>query len=318
MPFQKAIRKQKKARISLAGPSGSGKTYTALAIAGGLGERVAVIDTERGSASLYSDVFQFDTCELAYFGVDEYIKAIGEAAQADYDVLVIDSLSHAWVGTGGVLDAVNNAGGKNTFTDGWGKVGTPAQNRLIDAILNAPIHVIVTMRTKTDYDVIEDERGRKVPTKVGLAAIQRDGIEYEFDISGRLGLDNRMHIEKARYVELQGKIIDKPGADLGKRILAWLNSGEADAPRALETIIADAAALLEMPPKNGASPAQATAIKADWSNVFRLAHGHGLTLDTIPGDARLSAYLKAICDGGRLIQKHLAEIATTNPEDIPA
>ncbi len=234
MPFQRATRTQKKLRMALHGPSGSGKTYTALEIAKGLcavpgagdeGAKIALIDTERGSASLYGDKFAFDVIELDYFSVDNYINAINEAAEAGYEVLVIDSLSHAWNGLGGVLDAVNNVKG-NTFTEGWGKVGTPQQNRLMDAILKAPCHVIATLRVKTDYEVERDERGKSVPKKVGLAPIQRDGVEYEFDIVGSLNVENTLTVEKSRMIDLAGKIISRPDRKLGAHILAWLNSGE--------------------------------------------------------------------------------------------
>lgn len=226
MSFKKAVRTQKKLRMSLEGPSGSGKTYTALQVAKGLGDRIAVIDTERGSASLYADIVPFDVIELDYFSVDNYVKAIGEAVEAGYDVLVIDSLSHAWAGLGGVLDAVNNIKG-NVFTDGWGKVGTPQQNRLMDAILKAPLHVIATMRVKTDYEVEKDEKGRSVPKRVGLAPVQRDNTSYEFDIVGSLNIENTLTIEKSRMVDLAGRIVPKPDRKLGRHILAWLNSGEA-------------------------------------------------------------------------------------------
>jgi ABC-type sugar transport system ATPase subunit len=230
MAFHRAARMQKKLRMALHGPSGSGKTYTALEIAKGLGDRIALIDTERGSASLYGDKFAFDVIELDYFSVDNYISAINEAVDGGYEVMVIDSLSHAWVGLGGVLDAVNNTKG-NTFSDGWGKVGTPQQNRLMDAILKAPMHVIATLRVKTDYEVEKDDRGKSIPRKVGLAPVQRDGVEYEFDIVGSLNIENTMTVEKSRMLDMMGRIINKPDRRLGNQILQWLNSGELPQPR---------------------------------------------------------------------------------------
>ncbi len=226
--FQKATKKQKKLRMSLAGPAGSGKTYTALAISTALaqGGKIALIDTERGSASLYSDRFNFDVSELDSFNPENYIKGIAEAGEAGYSVLIIDSLSHAWFGQGGVLDQVNKRGG-NSFTDGWGKVGTPLQNRLLDAILNAPMHIIATMRTKSDYVIEPDERGKMVPRRIGTKEIQREGIEYEFDLVGILDMGNSMMIEKSRLPDLTGAIIDKPDGKVADRFLKWLESGES-------------------------------------------------------------------------------------------
>jgi hypothetical protein len=233
--FTRASRRQKKLRMSLAGPSGSGKTYTALAIGSALAARspggsetsakVAVLDTERGSASLYSDRFNFDVVELDSFNPENYIKVINEAAEAGYSVLIIDSLSHAWFGQGGVLDQVNKRGG-NSFTEGWGKVGTPLQNRLMDAILNAPMHIIATMRVKSEYVIEADERGKSVPRRVGLKEVQREGVEYEFDIVGLLDLSNTMTIEKSRMPDLTGAIVDKPDGKFADRVLRWLGEGE--------------------------------------------------------------------------------------------
>lgn len=224
--FRPAQKTQKKLRMALMGPSGSGKTYTALQLASELAEggKIAVLDTERGSASLYSDRFRFDACELESFNPQHYIDAIKAAADAGYSVLVIDSLSHAWVGEGGVLDQVNRRGG-NSFTDGWGKVGTPLQNSLMKAVLEAPMHVIATMRVKTEYAVEQDARGKSVPKRVGLAAVQRDGVEYEFDIIGVLDIQNTLTVEKTRMVALTGQIISKPDGKLGREILAWLSDG---------------------------------------------------------------------------------------------
>ncbi|OLE54205.1 MAG: hypothetical protein AUG51_09445 [Acidobacteria bacterium 13_1_20CM_3_53_8] len=231
LQFKPAIKKTKKLRMALMGPSGSGKTFTALTLAAELaqGGKIALVDTERGSASLYSDRFPFDCCELETFHPQHYIDAVNAAAQAGYSVLIIDSLSHAWSGEGGVLDQVNRRGG-NTFTDGWGKVGTPLQNSLMKAILEAPLHVIATMRVKTEYAVEQNERGKSVPKRIGLAAVQRDGVEYEFDIIGVLDIQNTLTIEKTRMVDLAGAIINKPDRKLAQKIMGWLSQGEAAPP----------------------------------------------------------------------------------------
>jgi len=237
MSFVKASKKKSKARIGLIGVSGSGKTYTALSIAKFLGDRVAVIDTERGSASKYSDLFSFDVNELDSHNPQTYIDAIKDAESAGYDVLVIDSLSHAWMGKDGALEMVDNeqrkgGGGGNSFT-AWRNV-TPLQNKLIDAIVNAKLHVIVTLRAKTEYIVEKDSRGKSAPRKVGLAPVQRDGLEYEFDIIGTLSIENDLVIDKSRCPALSGQIYNKAGKDVALIIRQWLDDGAivVDAPKA--------------------------------------------------------------------------------------
>jgi hypothetical protein len=227
--FKKAVKEAAKLRLALAGPSGSGKTYTALAIAAALNAgSVAVVDTESGSASKYADLFDFDVAEMTNFHPQNYIKAIGEAVAAGYGVIILDSLSHAWVGTGGLLDIVDNIAkksqSKNSYT-AW-KDGTPIQNALIDAILQSPIHIIATMRSKTDYVMEADSRGKMAPRKVGMAAIQRDGMEYEFDVLMQMTLDNDAIVEKTRCPELSGKVFSKPGEDLAGILAKWLTGAE--------------------------------------------------------------------------------------------
>lgn len=138
MQFKKATKTQARLRLALIGPSGSGKTYSALAIGKHLGNRVAVIDTERGSASKYADIFDFDALELATFSPLTYVEAIHAAEQAGYDVLIIDSLSHAWMGKEGALEQVDKAARRyqNNSYAGWRDV-TPMHNALIDAMLTA-------------------------------------------------------------------------------------------------------------------------------------------------------------------------------------
>jgi hypothetical protein len=231
MSFKKATRSQSKLRLALSGPSGSGKTFTALSIASGLGGRIAVVDTERGSASKYAGRFEFDVMELEQFHPDKYVDAIHEAEKAGYDVLVIDSLSHAWAGAGGVLEIVDNAskrggesGGKRDSFGGW-KTATPIQNRMIDAILRSRCHVVATMRSKTEWVIEKNEAGKNAPRKVGTAPVQRGDLEFEFDVVGEMNQENECVISKTRYEPLNGKVLAKPSAALGKELLAWLSDG---------------------------------------------------------------------------------------------
>ena len=181
--FHKAEKRKAKLRLGITGTAGSGKTYGALLVAFGIGGRVALIDTENGSGDLYSSLGDYDVGVIsAPYSVQKYLDAIHEAEQAGYDTIIIDSLSHAWSGEGGLLDmqgkitASSRSG--NSYT-AWRQV-TPLHNRLIEAILQSPCHIIATMRSKTDYIQTETESGRKEIKKVGLAPVQREGMDYEF------------------------------------------------------------------------------------------------------------------------------------------
>jgi hypothetical protein len=223
-PFKRATKSQAKLRMALMGPSGSGKTFTALSVASALG-KVAVIDTEHGSASKYGDRFIFDVLELTEYHPQQYIDAIRAAGEGDYDVLVIDSLSHAWNGSGGVLEIVDRAAkrsdSKNTFA-AW-RDATPLHNQLVEALLAAPLHLITTMRSKTEYVLERDERGKMTPRKVGLAPVQ--GMEYEFDVVAEMDMQNTLMVTKTRIPKLTGKVIPQPGQALGETLKAWLMDG---------------------------------------------------------------------------------------------
>lgn len=245
MEFQikKASKSQSRARVALMGPPGSGKTFSALNMAQHMGARVILIDTERGSASKYADEFDFEVIELDTFNPKTYIAAIRAAEEAGADVIIIDSLSHAWIGKDGALEMVDkataSASNKNSFT-AWKEV-TPLHNQLVETILRAKAHVFVTLRTKTEYIIEANERGRLVPRKVGLAALQRDGIEYEFDICGTLDMENSLTITKTRCRLLEpNEIIQKPGRNVSDKLKAWLTDGAplADSSGSDETELA--------------------------------------------------------------------------------
>lgn len=253
MQFTKATKKQAKLRLALIGPSGSGKTYTALKIAAHLGGKIAVIDTERGSASKYADLFPFDVLILDTFSPLTYVEAIKAADAAGYDVLVIDSLSHAWMGKEGALEQVDRAAKRsqsnNTYT-AWRDV-TPMHNALIDAMLQSRCHIIGTMRTKTEYVIEQNERGKSVPKKVGLAPVQRDGLEYEFDVVADMDAENNLIVSKTRCPALAGAVIAKPGKEIAETLAAWLTDG-APAP-APEKPAADAPGMVETAQQLGAN-----------------------------------------------------------------
>jgi hypothetical protein len=231
--FKKATRTQAKARIAIAGPSGSGKTMTALEIARGLvgpKGRIGVIDTEKDSASLYADEYDFDTLTFdPPFDPLRYVKAMELAEEQGFDCLIIDSITHEWNGTGGVQEMVDAAKGRmrtNNAMMAWAEV-TPKHNAFIDKMVRINCHLIATMRSKTSYEISRDSSGTTTVTKLGLAPIQREGVEYEFTVYGDLDLNHRLTITKSRMRALQDKQFHQPDASLGRKIAEWLGSAEA-------------------------------------------------------------------------------------------
>ena len=235
--FAPAVKTEAKLRLAIAGPSGSGKTYTALSVGAALadGGKVAVLDTEHGSASKYADIFTFDVLnESAPFHPDKVTAAIKAAAQGGYAVLILDSMSHFWNGPGGMTDIVDDIAKRmkspNSFA-AW-KDGTPIQQKMIEAIVSAPLHIIATMRSKQDYILETDERGKQRPRKVGMAPIQRDGFEYEFDVFMDMDNDNTGLIAKTRCPALTNGVFKKPGADIANILRDWLHGAPAQVPNA--------------------------------------------------------------------------------------
>lgn len=227
MPPQFAIETAKrsiaKARIALCGPSGSGKTYTALELARGLTsspKRIILIDSENRSAAKYADG-QWKQLVLPNTRPETYCEAIA-FAQGQADVLIIDSISHAWSGSGGALEraeALQSKGGNKM--DAWRQV-TPLHNRFVEALVGCSCHLIVTMRTRTEWVFEQSSSGRTTPRKVGLRPIQRDGIEYEFDIVCDLTWSHDLIVSKSRSPQLDCVTVSRPGPDFGQRIRNWL------------------------------------------------------------------------------------------------
>jgi hypothetical protein len=254
--FGRATKARSRARLALIGPSGSGKTFSALSIATSLGGRIAVIDTEHGSASKYADQFDFDVLELGTFGPLTYVEAM--KAAAEYDILIIDSLSHAWMGKDGALEQVDRAAKRspsgNSFA-AWRDV-TPQHNALVEALVAHPAHLIVTMRSKTEYVLDTEERGGRkvtVPRKVGTAPVQRDGLEYEFDVVADMTLDHDMVVTKTRAPALDGKVFHNPGEDVANLLWAWLSAGEERAATATPSAASTAPSAATPQPARSAS-----------------------------------------------------------------
>lgn len=228
--FKKATRKQAKLKLALTGPSGAGKTMSALRLATGIGGKIAVIDTENGSASLYANEFDFDVCEIhPPYTVDAYEKAIHAAENAGYDIIIIDSISHQWKGEGGILNKKEqlDARGGDSFRN-WGKL-TPEQDRFNSAILHSPVHVISTLRAKQEYAMVAGDNGKHKIQKLGLAPIQRDGFEYEFTVVFDIAMNHEAEASKDRTNLFDGKFF-KITEETGKQLKAWLDSGEKAEP----------------------------------------------------------------------------------------
>lgn len=247
--FQPAVKEKLKARVAIDGPTGSGKTYTALMWARILAgdSPVGVIDTENRSAAYYAPapgttVQRLNPWDAPYefghmpwsppYDPNKLARTIEAAADelGENGVLVIDSLSHFWEGEGGTLDVVDGAGQRaqgNTFA-GW-KVGTPMQRNLVDTIIHAPFHVIVTMRSKMEWVIEQVEKNGRTfntPKKVGLAPVQRQGIEYEFTLVADMDLEHRLAVTKSRC-NVVADVVAMPGRahEPAQAFASWLSSG---------------------------------------------------------------------------------------------
>jgi hypothetical protein len=234
--IKKASKQAKKLRIGVSAPSGAGKTYGALLIAYGIcgdWSKICVIDSERESASLYSDLGEYNTINLeAPYSPKRYCEAIKAAEDAGMEVIIADSTSHEWNGPGGCLEIHAQMGGK--FQD-W-KVVTPMHNNFIDTILRSKSHVICTIRKKQGYEIGQGGSGMKVQ-KLGLEDIQRDGFEYELDLV--LNIDAASHmasVSKDRTNLFSGKpdfVITK---DTGDQLKSWAANGRNPLDDAMDLV----------------------------------------------------------------------------------
>ena len=234
MQLQKASRKKAKIKMGLQGPSGSGKTYSSLLLAYGLcndWSKIAVIDSENHSSELYSHLGSYNVIQLsAPYTPEKYVQAIEAGRQAGMQVIIIDSISHEWEY---ILEAHASLPG-NSFTN-WQKVGL-RHKAFIQAILSANAHIIATTRTKQDY-VLNERNGRMVPEKVGLKAVQREGLDYEFTLVFDLNMKNSASASKDRTGLFYGKPEQKLSIETGRTIHAWCNTGANFAPNDISAII---------------------------------------------------------------------------------
>jgi hypothetical protein len=223
MNLRQSTRSNAKMKMALQAPSGAGKSMSALLLAKGLTNdnlsKVAVIDTENGSADLYAHLGNYNVLSMTPpFTPEKYIEAIDICLKGGMEVIILDSISHCW----DYLIEYHSSMPGNSFTN-WGKI-TPMQNNFINKILQSDAHFIATIRTKQDY-VLNNKNGKMVPEKVGLKAIQRDGVDYEFTLVFDININHQAVCSKDRT----GMFADKPEfiitAGTGRKIKDWCNSG---------------------------------------------------------------------------------------------
>jgi hypothetical protein len=247
--FKAANKKQQKLRLAITGLAGSGKTYSALRIATGMGSKIAVIDSEHSSSELYANNFKFDICALNTFEVEEYVEAIESAGSSGYDVIIIDSLSHAWEKLVKRVDRIADQRYKGNTFRAW-EEGGELQNKLVESILSSPCHIIGTIRTKVEY-AVDSESGKTKITKLGTAPKQRDGFEYELSLVMELSQKHVGFISKDRTGKFQDKYIELPGEGFGQELIAWLNEGAVDVELQVKSLLREIGNILKSADESG-------------------------------------------------------------------
>ena len=224
--YRKAERRKAKLRLAITGPAGSGKTYGALLVAFGIGGKIALLDTENGSGDLYSALGDYDVCSIsAPFSVQKYIDAIKDAEKSGYDILILDSISAEWAGTGGLLNLhtqITSSNRSNSYA-AWGQI-TPKHNAFIDAIIASNLHIIATIRSKTEYAQVQNEHGKTEIKKMGLGLVQRDGIDYEFTTVFDLNMEHTVTVSKDRTSLFDGQVFNL-SEETGRALKEWLDTG---------------------------------------------------------------------------------------------
>jgi len=188
--------------------------------------KVALIDTENGSGDLYADLGEYSVITItAPYTPERYIEAIRLCEAAGMEVVIIDSLSHAWAGEGGLLDQQGKLADKsgNSWT-AWRSI-TPKHNQLVETILSSKCHIITTLRAKMEYVQEKDSNGRTSIRKVGMGSVQRDGMEYEFTVFLELTQEHNASATKDRTSLFDGRYFT-PNEQTGEQLQEWLESGK--------------------------------------------------------------------------------------------
>jgi energy-coupling factor transporter ATP-binding protein EcfA2 len=241
LQFKKAIKFDAKGRVALVGPAGSGKSMTSLRIAralAGPNGKIAAVDTEHGSLSKYAPgeddvvddetIFDFDTLPLTSYSPQNFLGALRAAEENNYDVFITDSLSHFWVGKDGALEFVDMASKRHRDQMGGWKDFRPHEREMVDAMLASPCHIICTMRAKTEYVEELNQQGKKVRRKVGLQPVQREGLEYEFDLVAYMDDENTFITDKTRCSYYARKAITQPSAKDFDEFRRWLKGAKRE------------------------------------------------------------------------------------------
>lgn len=237
MEIRRAERKKAKLRLGIAAPSGAGKTYSSLLLAFGIGGKVGLIDTEHGSGDLYAHLGEYDIISIeAPYLVSKYREAIKAFESAGYTTIIIDSLSHAWAGDGGLLDKQGKMADRGTNSFAAWRTITPEHNALVDSMLQSPCHIIATMRAKQEYVLETNDKGKQQPKKVGMAPVQREGMEYEFTVMLDVDMSHIASASKDRTSLFDGQFF-KIEKKTGETLLAWLDAGAA--PTLSESAVKD-------------------------------------------------------------------------------
>jgi hypothetical protein len=230
-----AVREKVKLMVGLTGPSGAGKTYSALQLAYGITgdwKRIALADTENRSALYYAgektgewEHIDFPSTMPQGYHPNNWLKLINYVESLKHiEVLILDSITHEWEGSGGALELVDSAAG-NKFANGW-KVVTPLHRAFIDKIRHSRLHVLATIRSKQDYVVELDGKGKSVPKKVGTKSVQREGTDYEFGIIFDIDMNHYATASKDRTGVFAPIGPFKIGASTGAELMKWANSGK--------------------------------------------------------------------------------------------
>lgn len=288
MQIRKAERKKAKLRLGIAAPSGAGKTYSALLLAFGLGGKVGLIDTEHGSGDLYAHLGEYDIIGIeAPYTVAKYTQAIKTFEEAGYSTIIIDSLTHAWAGDGGLLDKQGKMADRGTNSFAAWRTITPEHNNLVDAMLRSPCHIIATMRAKQEYVLETNEKGKQQPKKVGMAPVQREGMEYEFTVMLDVDMNHIASASKDRTSLFDGRFF-KITSETGVELLQWLDSG-VEPPKLEEKLMADHKASIE-------TASDLEKLKAAYAAAYRAAEAmndsHAMAIFADAKDARKEALTK--------------------------